>query len=164
MNKKFELAVNVAIIVTCVLLVGTLIRLNWPQAQRNSRRPQIQVGDIVNVPGLDLSGNRRTYLLVLQTTCHFCTESAPFYRRLSQAIARRPDLRIVAVLPQPVEASKQYLSEHGIPIQEVKQVVLSDAKLTSTPTLMIISPSGKAERVLVGQLSSSAEETILALD
>lgn len=111
--------------------------------------------------GVDWGANRKTVLLALQTTCHFCTESAPFYRKLSERVS---GVRIVAVLPQPVDVSRRYLSEIGVPIREVRQMRLAELKVSATPTIVLIDGSGKVERVWVGRMSHADEEALLSLN
>lgn len=52
-----------------------------------SRAPHsVAAGDhLANIPSLDWSQHRRTLVLVLNTGCHYCQESVPFYQRLAQA-------------------------------------------------------------------------------
>ncbi|HEY9285591.1 MAG TPA: hypothetical protein VIP46_19225, partial [Pyrinomonadaceae bacterium] len=87
--KKLEVAANVAIVVVAVLLSAVLVRsyLAAP-SEREDVRPTVQTqrtlqnGESINLPGIDWQKNGRTLLMALSTTCHFCTESGPFYQRL----------------------------------------------------------------------------------
>jgi hypothetical protein len=54
-------------------------------------------GTKVNLPGVDWAQNEQPLLLVLDEKCRFCTESAPFYQRLIQAISTNSKLRLVSV-------------------------------------------------------------------
>jgi hypothetical protein len=55
----------------------------------------VAAGDhLANLPGIDWSQHRRTLLLVLNTGCHFCQDSVPFYQKL---LALAQDLSPLAV-------------------------------------------------------------------
>lgn len=44
----------------------------------------IATGDKVSTPEVGWAKSQRTLLLVLQKGCHFCTESAEFYRSVAR--------------------------------------------------------------------------------
>jgi hypothetical protein len=166
MHRKLEILTNVAIVACCALLAATLVRYFWvtPSPSRNIRPNQIRAGDIVSLPGVDWSMNHKTLLLVLQTNCHFCTDSAPFYKRLSETLATRSGLQMMAVFPQPIEVSSQYLSQLEVPIRKVMQVSFADLKVAGTPTVLLVGPSGRVERVWFGKLSKQDEDMLLSLN
>ena len=133
MIKKLEVLANIAVIITSVILCSVLIKKyifsptkqeasveaiqSKSSASSASRRPSIQAGTKVSLPGIDWSKSTRTVVLALSTTCHFCSESAPFYQELQQ---QKPNsVRLVAVLPQPVEDSRNYLNKLGVSVTDV---------------------------------------------
>jgi hypothetical protein len=92
-------------------------------------------------------------VLALSTTCHFCSESAPFYQRLKQ---QKPDnVYLVAVLPQPVEDSRNYLNKLGVETNDVVQGSLSSIGVSGTPTLLLVDKTGSVAGLWVGKLSDS---------
>src|ERR1044072_5939650 len=114
LTKKVELLANITIIVVAVLIGGVLVkRYLWPQAQSSPAQSRIQPGTKLSVPGVEWGKNERTLLLVLSTSCHFCTESSPFYQRLAQEKAKKEGVGLVAVLPQSVGESQKYLNKLG---------------------------------------------------
>lgn len=55
--------------------------------------------------GVDWARNQRTLVLAISTVCHFCKDSLPFYREIG---ATGTDVRLVAVLPQPVVEARKF--------------------------------------------------------
>lgn len=80
--------------------------------------------------------------MVLSNTCRFCTESADFYKKLAQERAKHLDARIIAVLPQDVEAGRTYLNKLGEVVDEVRQSSLDAIGVRATPTLILVDDKG----------------------
>ena len=163
--KKIEVAANIAIVLVAILLSAILVRsyLVAPSGREEMVPPvqtqrAIRNGDPINLHGIDWQKNGRTLLMALSTTCHFCTESGPFYQRLSK---NRGDTNLVAVLPQDVSESQGYLKNLGVEVDEVKQVSLSDLGLRGTPTLILVDEGGKVLNTWVGVLRPDGENQLL---
>ena len=99
--------------------------------------------------------------MVLSTTCHFCTESAPFYQRLVQEKAKHGDVRLVAVLPQSISDAQQYLSEHGILVDQIAQAVPDAVHVRGTPTLIMVDHTGSVVQSWIGKLPAEKEAEVL---
>jgi hypothetical protein len=159
LTRKLELAANVAIIVVaavlCAVLVKTYLLAPTPQAPQQ----QSLVGARVPVPEVDWRGNGRTLLLVLQKGCRFCAESAPFYQRLAREAGQA---RLVAVLPQQVDESREYLRELSVPVGEVRQAPFKDLGVRGTPTLLLVNGEGVVTGSWFGKLSPDKEEEVLS--
>jgi len=112
----------------------------------------------LNIPDLIKFRDGRTLLLALSTGCHFCTDSAPFYQRVSQ---EHGDTHLVAVFPQEASDGEQYLSKLGIQVDEVKQASFVELGITGTPTLALIDNSGKVLKIWEGALSPENENEVL---
>src|ERR1051325_2154425 len=110
-TKKIELLANLAIVIVAALLALVLVsRYLLPSEQKAAvaETPQVKAGMKLSLPGVDWGQSDRTLLLVLSTTCHFCSESTPFYQRLAQEKSKHGDVRLIAVLPQSVDAAQKY--------------------------------------------------------
>lgn len=167
MIKKLEVLANVAVVITSVVLCSVLVKKYFfSQAKREapveaskssapsaSRGPSIQAGTKLSLPGIDWSKSGHTLLLALSTTCHFCSESAPFYQKLQQQ--KPSDVRIVAVLPQPVEESRNYLTKLGVSVNDVVQSSLGSVGVSGTPTLLLVDNNGSITGSWIGKLSES---------
>ena len=174
MFKKLEALANLAIVITALVLCSVLIKKYlWvsraesapsatakPASSAKSQKRSIQTGTKVSIPGIDWGKSPRTVVLALSTTCHFCSESAPFYQKLQPE--KPSELRIVAVLPQSIEDSKNYLNKLGVPVSEVFQASLSSISGSGTPTMMLMDNNGIIKDSWVGKLSDAEAGKILA--
>jgi hypothetical protein len=109
--------------------------------------------------GIDWTDKRPTLLFALQTTCHFCTESAPFFRKLTADTSGK--FRTVAVLPQPMATARKYLDGLGLHMDEVSQASLERIGVTGTPTLMLIDSSGTVKNLWQGAPDSTKQAELL---
>jgi hypothetical protein len=162
LNKRIELLANVAIIVVALLIAGVLVkRYLLPQAESPQARARIQPGTKLSVPGVEWGKNERTLLLVLSTSCHFCTESSPFYQRLAREKAKKGGVGLVAVLPQSVGESQKYLNDLGVSVDDIKQAGLDAVHVRGTPTLIMADRTGAVVESWVGKLQAEAEGEVL---
>ena len=163
--KKTELLANIAIIIVALLLGGVLVKRYFLKgdeaAPARNTDPRIPAGTKAALSGVDWAGNGQTLLLVLSRDCHFCTESAPFYQRLTRETAGRADVHLVAVFPQEVAEGRKYLDNLGIPISEVRQAAPGSTGAGGTPTLILVDTNGVVKNSWVGKLSAPEESEIL---
>jgi peroxiredoxin len=163
MNKRINLAVNVAIIAV-VVLIGLVAAKNYLPSLRASNKNhdyRVAAGSNVSLPGVDWQKNGQTLLLILDTKCPHCTASAPFYRQLARAAAQNRGVQVVAVLPQDIQESKQYLSDLNVPIDQVRQSGFDVLGVQGTPTLILVNQNGRVEQSWAGKLPSEAETEVL---
>jgi thiol-disulfide isomerase/thioredoxin len=174
MIKKVEVLAHIAVIITSVVVCTVLVKryllpsTNQPAVAAaassnspvgsSSRRASIAPGTKISLPGFDFSKSGRTLLLALSTTCHFCSESAPFYQKLQRE--KRDNVRMVALLPQPLAESHAYLEKLGIKLDDVTQGPLSAVGVSGTPTLLLIDSQGAVLQSWVGKLSETAAEEV----
>lgn len=107
---------------------------------------------------IDWKQNKQTLILAISSSCHFCTESAPFYKKLAQ---NKGDTRLVALLPQPVEEGREYLERLGVSVDEVRQSSLDQIGVHGTPSLLLVDASGVVKNFWVGRLPPDQESTVL---
>ncbi len=101
--------------------------------------------------------NQQTLVLALSNSCHFCTESAPFYKRLAQ---NKGQTRIVAVLPQSLEDGRAYLERLRVSVDEIRQLPLNKIGVNGTPTLLLVDSSGVVKNSWIGKLASDQEGSV----
>src|ERR1043165_683938 len=120
---RFEMLVNIVLVLAGLALVVSLAnKFFWQQPVASAdQRLALESGSQVDWPNMDWARNGRTVVLGLSTTCHFCTESAPFYQKLLRELSRQGGNRGVAVLPQPVGEGQKYLQDLGLSVDEVRQ-------------------------------------------
>jgi len=183
LSRTVEIATNLSIMVVAligatVLVKNYLIRPAMPtatvvrqgerpapgDAQRTDRPASTgpAVGTQIALPGVNWSDSDQTVVLALSNKCHFCTESAPFYQKLTQELAGRKNVRVVAVFPQDTNAGKQYLDGLNVPITEVAQATLDSLGVRGTPTLVIVDKSGTVQQSWGGRLTAERETEVFS--
>jgi thioredoxin-related protein len=115
----------------------------------------------VSLPGLEWEKSGRTMLFVLSTSCGFCNASTDFYKKVVQEKQGIRDIRFVAVFPDDVKGSEQYLKDRGIGIQEVVQAMPNAVGAGGFPTLMLLDKTGTIKKAWVGKLSPEKELEVL---
>jgi thiol-disulfide isomerase/thioredoxin len=162
-NQKIELAANVLIVVVALLIIGVIVQryfFSSPTAANQMPRQQPTVGRKVNLEKVDFSANPKTVVLALQTTCGYCNESAPFYKRML-AEASGKNIKFIAVFPTPVEDSIKHLEKLGINGFEVKQAPISALEASGTPTIIITNDKGEVTNYWVGKLPADKETEVI---
>ena len=157
-SKKIEMGANVAIIIVALVAVAIFVRNYWMGPAELHHN--IKTGSKFGLKVEDGRGSPKTVVLALSTNCHFCTESAGFYRELSLQCHQR-HIPIIAVLPQEIAASQSYLTGEGVTVDEVRQAQLSDLRVDGTPTLVIVDGNGIVKKVWYGKLPSNKEKEVL---
>jgi hypothetical protein len=162
---KLETASNVATIGVAMLLSAVLVKVylipaSAPLPSARAELTAVVVGTRLNnqLLGIDWAKNGRTLVLAVSTTCHFCRESEPFYRRLQREVGQR--VKMVAVLPQAEDEGAQYLKDAGISADSIRQVALSDIGIRGTPTLVLVDARGNVTGVWRGKLQPGQEEEV----
>jgi hypothetical protein len=121
----------------------------------------ISTGSQAAVPGVNWEENKQTLVLVLRDGCHFCTDSAEFYRRLAKEGGARGSTKLVAVLPGIVGDSRRYLDGLGVPVTEIRQSQFGTLGVSGTPTLLLVNDKGVVTRSWVGQLPAYKEAEVI---
>jgi thioredoxin-related protein len=163
--KMLEMGANGSIILAAILFSVVLAKFYIGQAPDKKDKPPpppvtqkiLQKGDVLSIPNVDWR-NGQTLLLALSTSCHFCTDSAPFYQRLSKD---HGDTRLVAVFPQENSEGERYLSNLGVKVDEVEQASFVDLGILGTPTLVLVDSSGKVINKWEGALPPTRESEVI---
>lgn len=162
MKAKLETIANATIIL--VALVTGYVGL--PKYIASFRAPHwVKAGDrLAAIPNFDWKQHRHTLVLALNTNCHFCEQSAPFYQMLADVqVPERNDLGIVAVFPNEPEAVRHFMSHVHLRIPSVAAVSLGKLRVNGTPTLILADKNGRVKRVWVGTLTPNEELDLLKL-
>lgn len=160
MQKKLETAANLATLAVAGLL-GYVLLDRYVLHKTPTAPVSIASGDKLALPDTDWARNGRTLVLVLQKGCHFCSESAPFYKKLVEQTEQPGKPHLIAVLPQNPKESADYLSSLGVPIGDVRQARLTDVRVHGTPTLLLVGSNGVVNRVWIGKLKPEKESEVL---
>ena len=153
-----ERLVNLAIIMAAICLVILVYLRLRPHQPINPVTATIISGEHFPGSGLSPSPNG-SLVFALQIGCHFCKESMPFYRDITRS-ALASGKKIVYVLPNPVEDSRNYLREQGLPDSQILQKKLQDVKVFGTPTLIFLDGTNTVKNVWIGKLDEGREKEV----
>lgn len=159
--KRIELFANVAIILVACLFAIILVKTYFfDRRLQQAATSEKQVADKISSSSLnvDWKNSEQTLVLALSNTCHFCTESAPFYQKVAM---NKGKVRLIAVLPQSIEDGQAYLKKLGVTVDEVKQLRLDAMGVQGTPTLFLVNSSGVITDKWVGKLMPDQESMVL---
>jgi hypothetical protein len=70
--------------------------------------------------------------------------------------------RLIAVLPQSVDAGRKYMADLGIAVDEVRQAPPSSLGVRGTPTLILVNKDGVVTISWVGRLKPEKELEVIA--
>ena len=160
MKLELDKVASVTMIVASVALVSAAASFQWRGPRgRPTDSPTYTVGEqFVALPGVTLTDAPKTLVMFLRSTCRYCTDSVPFYRRLIDRTSRTP---VVAVSFEPEETLRSYLAEHGLRPDRVVSASRGSLRLTATPTLLLVSASGRIEKIWRGLQRTEKEAEIL---
>jgi len=158
-TKKLETAANIAVILAAAVFIVVAVR-HYLGGKPNSART-IEVGEHLGLSNVNWASNNKNIVLALSTGCHFCTESAGFYRELTRQ-SKLWNVRTIAVLPQDADAAGSYLKNLNISVDEVRQANLPDIGIHGTPTVLWVTDQGVVQSVWNGKLPDNGEKEILA--
>lgn len=94
---KLDGVVNVVVLLVCLAVTGEVASNLYRRHTSARLIVAYKAGDVVKeTPDLKLSRASRTLLLVTASTCHFCSDSMPFYRQIVNTLDGKPT-RVIAV-------------------------------------------------------------------
>jgi hypothetical protein len=166
-TKNIEIAANLSVIAVAflggILLTKSLLfggRSQMPTSPKASDAMP-EIGLRITLPDVDWTAHKRTMVLVLSTRCRFCSENAPFFRRLAQEIQGRGDAGMIAVFPQDVKQGAAYLEGLGVRVDTVIQAPVSSVGAKGTPTLIVADGEGFVSRAWVGRVPFEKESELI---
>jgi thiol-disulfide isomerase/thioredoxin len=157
--KHLDKIANIAIIVAVIVFLGLVVRGDIGFHRAAQPPMQDLVGKSVSLPGVQLPRDRSSLLIVVSTTCHFCKDSLPFYKQLSEKSRGR--LNLVAVLPQPQPEARKFLQDAGVEADQIVSASPDAVGARGTPTVLLVDGSGKVTRAWVGRLDEKGQQGLL---
>jgi len=164
--RIIERLTTVAVLLAAVLVIAVTVRDrlfpgNNPH-QDAARAAQQLVGKPFPVPAGYQIGKTATVLLVVSSTCHYCSESMPFYRQLAAIQPKASgELGLLAVVPENSDTGLEYLSRNGVRVAGAISTPLSKVGLAATPTLVLLDRNGRVMDVWVGMLDARRQGNVL---
>ena len=163
MARRIELVANVSIVLLVIVLLAERFT-TWTTPSTASEVTQngdtYAVGEHLDLPGLDPSASEATLVLVIRSTCPYCTASMPFYSSVSALRSANPDRRLVAASWETEEVTRHYLDHYHVVVDKILSVSPKSLHVPGTPTVILINSKGMVEGEWVGKLSESHEQEI----
>lgn len=155
--KSIEMTANIGTI--CVVIVVIVI-FGSRYFTGKGKSAGLKPGEMIQLAQIDWSTHMQNIVLILQSGCHFCSESAPFYQQLLRAAATRKDVRVIAVMPDSEEAARKYLEEHGVEPDVFIRTNLDSLRIEGTPAILLADNHGAVAAVWVGKLTPEKETEV----
>lgn len=100
-------------------------------------------------------------VLALRRGCPYCERNVSLYRQLVAA-RRDPRTRIVAVTPEPVAATSEYLRGLGLSVDAVYQQDLPSMGVKITPTIFRVEPDDQIVKIWFGEQATDKYTAIVS--
>jgi thiol-disulfide isomerase/thioredoxin len=165
-DMKIDKFANLAVIVMASVFIGPTVydRLSPRPASKPFSPERVTAKNLV-FPLAVRTGSRATVVLFVSPNCHFCTESMPFYARLTGLRPRGSDsFRIPGVTPAnggDGEDVRRYFKDHKVNVDAMVQMQYSEIGVSGTPTLALLDSSGRVVRAWTGKLPRAIEEEVI---
>jgi hypothetical protein len=162
MKARLEAIANASVIMVALIIAYRMLigNVGLPVIRRS-----VAPGDrLPRVSGIDWSRHERTLVLVLNSGCRYCEESAPFYRTLMREQRgrgpARDGLAIIAVFPNGADAVKRFLRNDQLALQSIAGVPLAAWGVVATPTILLVDSNGRVDRSWLGVLTPQQESDV----
>ena len=165
-RRNLEIITNLAVLIVCLtgmamlLRVGVMGHLSDPKSVAGHPEA-LKQGQIFRANStLGISGP--ALVLALSTTCHFCAESLPFYKRLEETHRGPGAPPIVLIFPDSksdVDTFLRDLSPSTLAVLTGQD--FSAIGVAGTPTVLLLDAKGVIQKVWRGKLSTEKEREIM---
>lgn len=126
--------------------------------------PRLELGRVLELPGLTLRGSTRTVLIRMQTTCPACNASVGFFTALSDAAKRAPiQTRVVFLVTETDQVVADWVSQRGLgSLQRVAITAPATFGFVFIPTVLLVDKGGVITDMLVERPSDAERLRFLA--
>jgi peroxiredoxin len=166
MKSKIELGLNIVIVVAILVIAGVLVKRTFfaEEAKKPTLEAQAQqlLGTRISVPGADWAQNKKSLVFFLKKDCIYCDVVAPSYRQLIGE-AENANVKLIAILPNPVQVGREYVQSLGLPINNVQTGVLASYKIPGTPSVLVVDAEGIVRGIWIGAAPGREKEMLAKL-
>jgi hypothetical protein len=121
------------------------------------------IGKHLDAPGMRWGSFPINAVVFVNSNCHYCKASTPFYRQLAEVQhMHQARVSLCVICLESSETIKQFLASERITVSGVYEL-RNVAGLESTPTLLIVDATGTIRNAFVGLLNQSQQRKILAI-
>lgn len=164
LKNYLEVTTNVAVVVVAIVVLSVFAWTFFNHYQKTQIQAGLQRGQKLDQLTVAINNNAaQTLLVAMSTTCHYCSESIPFYNQLIeiQHNTNNPTA-IIAVFPNSENEAKEYIRQNKLNITTVAASIdFKSLHVTGTPTIILVDNSGKIRDFWVGKLSKDEEQQVI---
>jgi hypothetical protein len=166
-SSGLERTVHICVIAVCLVSLALLLERRFlpnGSAPSAASSEKALVGEHIEIAGLDWRSSPMNAVLYMNTRCHFCQESTPFYREITDAQrSRRAGVSLSVLSAESPEVMREYLTKKQIVVDGVYKLSSPVPALTGTPTWLIIDAGGIVRQAFIGKLNGSKEKELLKI-
>ncbi len=162
-----ERVTNIATIVTCLAVCVAILRQTVLPGRASappatSSPSSYAAGErLRDIPNVNYAAAPPTVVLFVRSTCHFCDLSMPFYRALSvSSLRKRGAFQLVVASTQSPDATREYLKQNQISVDQVVAVAAARTKVRGTPTLLLVDRGANVVQAWTGFLPKAREQEV----
>lgn len=100
------------------------------------------------------ASGRPTVLLVLNSSCPYCLDAMPKYRRLLQSVSSSAP-RVVLVGTEPVATLRGFAEEYGVHAADVRSVPSRELLQIAAPAMLLLDGAGRLMDYAIGEPSQA---------
>lgn len=163
MDFKIERTVNILLIITCILVISHLLKVQLTNEAKPQPPLEVSSGDIL--PGFSKvvsNPNKMNLVIVLSENCQYCSTSIPFYKKIVNK-GSSSGIKVVFGVNSNgnLNIVKDMLLDGGINTSVIVQIDRSEWKIPYVPTILLINQYGKVLQYWKGQLNEKNSENVL---
>lgn len=159
--KYIERTANIAVIIAVAVFLTITVHSQFFQWKDVPTRPKLApIGSTFTLPGVHYPAQRDSLVIGISTTCHFCQDSMPFYKKLTSELNGK--VNVIAVLPQSQAEAEAFVKTAGLTSTQVVSANLSSIGINATPTLVLVDAKGKVKSTWVGELDAVRQKQMTA--
>jgi hypothetical protein len=131
---------------------------------RQQQGSRIAVGQqLASFGKYDWHSHTTTLVLALRKGCHYCEDSAPFYRKLTdlENSGEIKNAHLLAIFPDSLDDVRNTLQSESLVLESIPSFDFGVLGIEGTPTAILVDNAGKILDVWVGELSLSQQRTLL---
>lgn len=161
--KWLDRFASIAVIIAVAVFLFIAARNDFfaPKSQPQANPQKDLAGTTITLPGISFANGRDSLVLAVSTTCHFCQESLPFYKQLSEKVRGKIDL--IAVLPEPESEAKKFLADAAVQTDAIVKAIPNSIGVQGTPTVLLVDGKGKVKNVWMGRLDEAGQKQMLSI-
>lgn len=158
-KDKVEITTNILIAIVILMIGATYLK-----SRTGHHEAGLSPGEKISAPhGYEWRNHDQTLVVAVRQGCIYCERSYPLYQRLdSLEHSNSLKAHVLVVMPDDPASGAALLKSKGITSQSIPNTLLSDLKVSGTPTLLLVDANGRLLQSWIGELDSSKAEAMVA--